>query len=169
MRRAPALGVAFLLAAAGCGKPVLRVADASLGDYYTEREFKKLSKEQREEYCRELAEQRRSYEAQIADANEAIQAMRARADSRGGEGDSLRAVADSLEGRVAGLRDGGGPGAVGSVPRYTVRRGESLWRISKRTTVYGDGRSWPRLYQANRDLIRDPDLIHPGQEIRIPR
>ena len=50
------LAVAWLaFAAAGCGKPVLRVADASLGDYYTQEEYQKLRKEQREEYCRELA------------------------------------------------------------------------------------------------------------------
>jgi nucleoid-associated protein YgaU len=49
---------------------------------------------------------------------------------------------------------------------YTVVSGDSLSRIAKRE--YGDANAWPRIYEANRDIIKDPDLIYPGQTLRIP-
>jgi nucleoid-associated protein YgaU len=49
---------------------------------------------------------------------------------------------------------------------YTVVEGDSLSRIAKRH--YGDANKWRTIYEANRDLIKDPDLIHPGQSFRIP-
>lgn len=50
--------------------------------------------------------------------------------------------------------------------RYTVKSGDTLSAIAKRE--YGDANQWKRIFDANRDLIEDPDLIHPGQELRIP-
>jgi nucleoid-associated protein YgaU len=47
-----------------------------------------------------------------------------------------------------------------------VSRGDSLWRISRIT--YGDGTRYAVVYQANRDRIRDPNLIHPGQILVLP-
>lgn len=55
------------------------------------------------------------------------------------------------------------------VASYTVRRGESLPLIASRPEVYGDRVLWPLLYRANRDQIRDPRHIWPGQVLRIPR
>ncbi|HVF39544.1 MAG TPA: LysM peptidoglycan-binding domain-containing protein [Gemmatimonadaceae bacterium] len=49
---------------------------------------------------------------------------------------------------------------------YTVKSGDSLSKIAKR--IYGDANEWHRIYEANRDKIKDPDLIHPGQEFTIP-
>src|SRR5690606_1360426 len=51
--------------------------------------------------------------------------------------------------------------------RYTVRKGDTLSAIAKRE--YGDASAWRRIYEANRDQIDNPDLIHPGQELRIPK
>ncbi len=48
----------------------------------------------------------------------------------------------------------------------TVQKGNTLWAISKRN--YGLGHLYVKIYQANRDLIRDPDLIYPGQIFTIP-
>jgi nucleoid-associated protein YgaU len=50
---------------------------------------------------------------------------------------------------------------------YVVVAGDSLSKIAKRQ--YGDMNLWRRIYEANRDQIKDPDLIHPGQKLRIPR
>ena len=53
--------------------------------------------------------------------------------------------------------------------RHRVVRGESLWRISGYARVYNDPFKWPLLYEANREKIADPDLIHPGQVLRFKR
>ncbi len=52
---------------------------------------------------------------------------------------------------------------------HTVKRGESLPSISALPEVYDDSQLWPILYRANRDQIRDPKYISPGQLLRIPR
>jgi len=49
---------------------------------------------------------------------------------------------------------------------YVVVSGDSLSKIAKRQ--YGDAQKWPKIYEANRNIIKDPDLIYPGQELRIP-
>jgi len=66
---------------------------------------------------------------------------------------------------------GGTPGADGTtgerqIPNVIIRRGDNLWTISQRR--YGDGVRYTTIYQANRDQIRDPDLIYPGQVFMIP-
>ncbi len=58
------------------------------------------------------------------------------------------------------------PGA-GPVRAVTVQPGNTLWGISRRN--YGEGILYVRIYEANRDQIRDPDLIYPGQVFSIPR
>jgi nucleoid-associated protein YgaU len=50
---------------------------------------------------------------------------------------------------------------------YTVVKGDSLSKIAKRE--YGNANAWRRIFDANRDQINDPDLIHPGQVLRIPQ
>jgi nucleoid-associated protein YgaU len=48
-----------------------------------------------------------------------------------------------------------------------VQPGNSLWRIARRT--YGEGMRYTLLYEANKEHIRDPDLIYPGQLFVVPR
>jgi nucleoid-associated protein YgaU len=48
-----------------------------------------------------------------------------------------------------------------------VQPGNSLWRIARRT--YGAGMRFTLLYEANKDQIRDPDLIYPGQLFVVPK
>ncbi len=57
-------------------------------------------------------------------------------------------------------------GTSESAKTYVVVHGDSLSKIAKRE--YGDASKWPRIYDANRDLIKNPDLIYPGQELKIP-
>lgn len=52
------------------------------------------------------------------------------------------------------------------VRSYTVVAGDSLSKIAKRE--YGDAQKWKQIYEANRDKIKDPDLIYPGQVLNIP-
>jgi len=53
--------------------------------------------------------------------------------------------------------------------RHEVRRDEWLAKIAGYWEVYDNYRKWPVLYEANKDIIKDPDLIYPEQEIVIPR
>ena len=54
-----------------------------------------------------------------------------------------------------------------SEPRtYTVVAGDSLSKIAKRE--YGKASLWPRIFEANKDQIKNPDMIHPGQVLKIP-
>ena len=48
-----------------------------------------------------------------------------------------------------------------------VQPGNSLWRIARRT--YGNGVQFTVIYEANKDHIRDPDLIYPGQIFNLPK
>ncbi len=53
------------------------------------------------------------------------------------------------------------------VDSYTVVKGDSLWSISGKDSVYGDPYRWPLIYKANSDKIKDADLIYPGQDLSI--
>jgi hypothetical protein len=52
---------------------------------------------------------------------------------------------------------------------YTVSAGDCLWCISGKSEIYGDPYQWPRLFRANRDQIKDADLIYPGQRLTVER
>lgn len=89
-----------------------------------------------------------------------------------------------------GATGGGGPSMAGDKPRpdfsnvtsgssstapapakaaaktYTVVAGDSLSKISKQ--FYGDANQWKKIFEANRDQIKNPDLIRPGQTFKIP-
>jgi len=67
------------------------------------------------------------------------------------------------------LPDGGSPPSTVVVPKIattTVYRGDSLWRISHLT--YGAGTRYAVIYKANREQIRNPNLIYPGQIFVLP-
>jgi len=58
------------------------------------------------------------------------------------------------------------PNAVETERTYTVVAGDTLSKIAKRE--YGDASKWHRIYEANKDTIKNPDLIYPGQTFKIP-
>ncbi|MCX6138673.1 MAG: LysM peptidoglycan-binding domain-containing protein [Ignavibacteriales bacterium] len=45
---------------------------------------------------------------------------------------------------------------------------DCLWNISKKKDIYANPFMWPKIWQGNRDQIKDPDIIHPGQKLKIP-
>ena len=53
-----------------------------------------------------------------------------------------------------------------NVEFYLIQRGDSLSKIAKK--YYQDAMEYPRIFAANKEVILDPDLIYPGQKIRIP-
>jgi len=62
----------------------------------------------------------------------------------------------------------GGPAGGVSAPAgsYTVKKGDTLSKISKQ--FYGDANAYKKIFDANRDQLKDPDKIQPGQVLRIP-
>ncbi len=69
------------------------------------------------------------------------------------------------------VQSGGSSTAPSAPPKaperiYTVKKGDSLSKIAKQ--VYGDAKQWPKIHEANRDIIDNPDLIHPGQVLKLP-
>lgn len=78
-------------------------------------------------------------------------------------GSSTTAPAPAAEAPVPDLRPSG---TSGSEQPYTVVEGDSLSKIAKH--FYGDANKWSRIHEANRDQIKNPDLIYPGQKLRIP-
>jgi nucleoid-associated protein YgaU len=49
---------------------------------------------------------------------------------------------------------------------YVVKKGDTLSKIAEE--FYGDKMLYPKIFEANRDLLNDPDRIKPGQRLRIP-
>lgn len=50
---------------------------------------------------------------------------------------------------------------------YTVKSGDTLGKIAKQ--VYGDASKYPKIFEANKPMLKDPDKIYPGQVLRIPK
>ncbi|MBN1435106.1 LysM peptidoglycan-binding domain-containing protein [Candidatus Fermentibacterales bacterium] len=51
---------------------------------------------------------------------------------------------------------------------HLIIEGECLWKIASYHYYYGDGTKWPLIYERNRDMIRDPNLIYAGDHIWVP-
>ena len=62
---------------------------------------------------------------------------------------------------------------AGAGKTYTVgtwrRDRDCLWNISKKRDIYNNAWMWPKIWQGNRDQIKDPDIIDPGQKLKIPQ
>jgi nucleoid-associated protein YgaU len=50
---------------------------------------------------------------------------------------------------------------------YTIEKGDTLWKVAEK--AYGNGATYQKIFEANREVIKDPDKIFPGQKIRIPK
>jgi nucleoid-associated protein YgaU len=132
-----------------------------------------------------------AYEASIADLNGKIDALTNLSDAdlyaRKGEIDSLQAAKDDLmKQKLAGMkRYAPGFAAMQSKidalkervkgakeKEYTVgtwaKDRDCLWNIAKKKDIYANAFAWPKIWQGNRDQIKDPDLIRPGQVLKIP-
>ena len=59
------------------------------------------------------------------------------------------------------------PAQTVTVEYYEVQKGDSLWKIAQ--NAYGDGNRHPDIFEANKEVIQNPDLIFPGQMLRIPQ
>ncbi|MGR9087023.1 MAG: peptidoglycan-binding protein LysM [Gammaproteobacteria bacterium] len=50
---------------------------------------------------------------------------------------------------------------------YIIEKGDTLWKIAE--SAYGNGAQYQKIFEANREVIKDADKIFPGQKIRIPK
>jgi nucleoid-associated protein YgaU len=76
-------------------------------------------------------------------------------------------IAGNIQGvsevNIAGLKV---PPPKEKVEYYVIVKGDTLSKIAKQ--YYGDANKYPRIFEANREVIKNADLIFPGQKIRIP-
>lgn len=76
-------------------------------------------------------------------------------------------LAGNVEG-VGKVEAGALAGAGGKEAEFVlIQSGDTLWGIAER--AYGNGARYQEIFEANREVIQNPDLIYPGQKIRIPR
>lgn len=76
-----------------------------------------------------------------------------------------------LAGNVQGVGDVtaskiSAPDQTTKVEYYVIQSGDSLSKIAKQ--FLGDAMAYPKIFEANREVIKDANLIYPGQKIRIP-
>jgi nucleoid-associated protein YgaU len=157
-----------LIALMGCSGGVDRQVDVGASEYYTPEEVEKLSKDQYESYCADLAaeldrvstqatdvgQQAQSTKGQVSAAQKDIQQLEQQYQAKKSEVDAVQGEIDYFEG----------------LPKmWTVKDGEFLYKISGYEEIYADPLKWPRIYRANKDRIQDPNLIFPGWELAIPR
>ena len=82
---------------------------------------------------------------------------------------NVQGVADVYASGLQPYVDPAAPATAPPVPEeqyYVIEKGDTLWAIAKK--FLGNGNRWPELYEANKEVIIDPDKIFPGQKIRIP-
>ncbi len=53
--------------------------------------------------------------------------------------------------------------------RYVVKKGDTLWTIAANPNVYGDASRWRKIYDANRDAMKNTKDLHVGMTLQIPR
>lgn len=58
------------------------------------------------------------------------------------------------------------PGQTEPIEYYIIKSGDTLSKIAQH--YYGNSSAYPKIFEANREVIEDPDKIFPGQKIRIP-
>ncbi|MGE0825574.1 MAG: peptidoglycan-binding protein LysM [Candidatus Binatia bacterium] len=117
--------------------------------------------------------------AEIEAANPGVSGLGVQYDSASGKV-TLSGAAESAEAMqkavlIAGNAQGVGevevtqlqhPAEKEKVEYYVIQSGDNLSKIAKQ--FYGDPNKYPRIFEANREVIKDANLIFPGQKIRIP-
>jgi nucleoid-associated protein YgaU len=93
--------------------------------------------------------------------------------SLSGDAESAEAMEKTvlIAGNVKGVSDVDASGINAPEPAedvqyYTIESGDTLSKIAKE--FLGNAMDYPKIFEANREVIKDPNLIYPGQKIRIP-
>ena len=168
-RRGFVLAAGMVLAlAAGCGGYKARPVDVQKGEYYEDAEYKKLSKKEREAYCKALAaelqalnERSKKAESQLDANKERIKALTRELRDAERAYTSYTSEIDELTMQLQSLAQ---------LPKsWKLQYGECLWTLASREEIYKDPLKWPRIWRGNKELIEDPDWVLAGWELAIPR
>jgi nucleoid-associated protein YgaU len=81
--------------------------------------------------------------------------------------DAIKTIPDWKNEVVADIKATGGGASAGSSQTYTVKAGDTLSKIAKEHL--GDANAYMDIFNANKDQLRDPDKIKPGQVLKIPQ
>ena len=142
--------------------------DVPAGEYLNAEQYQELSADEAIEYCRQLAaeldilnDNAAAAEQMLPQLEAEVAALEAKISGMGEDNMALDAELAALEARLEALR---------ALPTtYTVLPNDWLRKISAQTQIYGTEDEWRKLYNGNRDQITDPNLIFPGQVLRVPR
>lgn len=103
--------------------------------------------------------------AKVASLNQEISTLEKQYNALLNESKDIDAQIAALESEISGLK-----AEIAKYPtEYTVQKGDYLSKIAAMRYIYNNWRAWPRIYRANRHLIKDPNLIYPGWVLKIPR
>ena len=84
---------------------------------------------------------------------------------RGGGGGTGKPDFSDVQSHADTVPGGSGGGGAG-IQTYTVQKGDTLSHIAQRH--YGKASKWHAIFDANRDQLDNPDLIQPGQVLKLP-
>lgn len=59
-----------------------------------------------------------------------------------------------------------GTGQFDATQYHEVKKGDTLWKIAEQ--YYGDGNLYKEIFEANKDILKDPNVIKVGQKLKIP-
>jgi chromosome segregation ATPase len=123
----------------------------------------KLNPSEADAIIKELSEEEEILKEKLADLEAGIDARRT----------DVPALAEKTEeaGTEKAVNDEKFDEKIDQLLSYKVKKGDYLSKIAERSEIYGHGKyaRWIEIYNANRDKIKNPDLILPGQNLVIPR
>jgi nucleoid-associated protein YgaU len=64
------------------------------------------------------------------------------------------------------VKESGGSDQYDATQYHEVVKGDTLWKIAEH--YYGDGNLYTNIFEANKDILKDPNMIKIGQKLRIP-
>ncbi len=129
---------------------------AFTGNIYAQ-ENKKLTEE-------EALKMLEDCKARVTDLNAQIDKLTAKLDKIKADKARKEAKINELKKEINDLK-----AEIAKYPsEYTVVKGDYLAKIAAMRYIYNNAKAWPRIYRANRDLIKDPNLIYPGWTLKIP-
>lgn len=79
---------------------------------------------------------------------------------------AIKTIPDWRDEVVAEIKVTGGGAAAATAKTYTVKSGDTLSKIAKEHL--GDANAYMKIFDANKDQLKNPDLIKPGQVLKLP-